>query len=79
MPASEMVTLNLGETIIPVSAGGLPHPVVALIEAGHGPAPVVPCHKIVTGFDPGGEVIVPWLAGESVQLTVVPGGTPLNV
>ena len=65
---------------MPVNGGGLPQPVVALIVADHGPGPdVLPCHNTVIGLLPGGEIIVPWLDGEMLQLTVSPDGTPLNV
>lgn len=64
---------------MPVSEGGFPHPVVALMLAGQGPAPDVPCHKTVMGLEPGGLVIVPWLDGEMLQFIVVPAGAPLRV
>ena len=64
---------------MPVSEGGFPHPVVALMLADHGPVPDVPCHKTVIGFDPGGLVIVPWLDGDIYQFIVVPAGAPFNV
>src|ERR1044072_2723490 len=74
-PDGVMVARNLGYTVIPTNAVAAPQVVVALTVAGpHGPEPPCPCHRMVTDVVPCPETIAPRLAGEILQVTVVPEG-----
>ena len=84
VPVFVMFKINLGYTMIPVNGIAFPHDVVAFNVIGpHGPAPVLPCHRIVILLVPCPSVIVPWLVNGAaiLHVTISPGGNvpPVNV